>query len=269
LARFQEARIRGFGNEAELQRVARFFAAVALNRLGKFEAAYQALKGFAYENRRTPHVLNAFGLCMLRLPYLPWEVPPDRKEVIQRVGEATFAWESGNRERSRELFAQLLAEYPTLPHLRYSWGLLLLSSAPNDALDLFLRELELTADHLPALVEVALEYIRRGDYGQAAPYAERVRQVEPGSFAGPFLVGQVLLETGSQLEALRLLEEAVQRAPARPETHFVLGRAYQRVGRREDAQRELREFERLRTLMKEAEEFLTERDYSVTRENNP
>ncbi len=269
LERFQQARIRGFGKEAELQRVTRYFGALALNRLGRFEAAYQALRGFAYENRRSPGILNAFGLCMLRLTHLPDEIPEEMRQLVRRVGEATFAWESGSREQAKQEIGRILQEYPEVPHLHYSWGVLLLSSNPSEALNLFLRELEITPTHLPALVEAALEHIRRGEYEQARPFAERACQVDPASFAGPYLLGQVLLETGSPAEALVLLEQAVRLAPSRPETHFALGRAYQRVGRREDAQRELREFERLRTLMKDAEEFLTRQDYSVTREPEP
>lgn len=263
LANFQQARIFGIGKNESLQTVVRYHGALALNRLGEFEAAYQAIKGFAYTGEPIPGVLDTFGLCMLRLPYLPWEIPAELREIVRRVGRATFTWESGLRDEAKALFSKVLQEYPRQPHLHYSYGAILLISDPDSALQLFLQELELDPTHHFALVQVALEYIRRGEFETARPYAERAVKADPSSFAGRFALGQVLLETGSPEEAVPLLEEAAALAPSKPEVHFVLGRAYQRMGRREDAQREYQEFERLSALLKEAEQFLTRQDYST------
>lgn len=257
LESLQQARIAGLGENPALQRIVRYHGAILLNRLGLFEGAFQALKGFAYADQRSPSIVEAYGLAMLRMPYLPWEIPDQRRDLVRQVGEAAWDWEVGRRDQARDLFARILAEHPDEPNLRYSYGALLLQVDPDSALRQFLRDLEVNPANLPALAQVALEYIRRGQFELAMPFARRAVQVDPASPVAQFALGQVLLETGSLPEAVQRLERAASLAPLKPEIHFVLGRAYQRSGRPEDARRHFLEFERLNRMLKEAEEFLS------------
>jgi Tfp pilus assembly protein PilF len=55
----------------------------------------------------------------------------------------------------------------------------------------------------------------------------------------------VLLELGQAERAVKQLEEGVRLAPSSPEMHFALARAYTRVGRKDDAQKERETFKRL------------------------
>jgi cytochrome c-type biogenesis protein CcmH/NrfG len=59
------------------------------------------------------------------------------------------------------------------------------------------------------------------------------------------VLGRVLLELGQADRAVKELEEGVRLAPSSPEMHFALARAYTRVGRKEDAQKERETFKRL------------------------
>ncbi|GAB4117956.1 MAG: hypothetical protein Kow001_17980 [Acidobacteriota bacterium] len=264
LEMLHRARAVGLGGNEALQRVVRYHGAILLIRLGWYEAAFQALKGFAYRGERTSGILDAYGLTILRLPYLPWEIPVERRELVREVGSAAFDWESGRREQAREAFTRILASHPDESNLHYSYGALLLYVDHEAALSQFLRDLELNPTNLPALLQVALEYIRRGEFEKAKPFAERAVEVDPSSPSSQFALGQVLLETGQTEEAVRRLEKAVELGPLKPETHFVLGRAYQRAGRQEDARRHLQEFERLNRLQKEAEDFLSRDETSQT-----
>lgn len=268
LRNFQQARIAGIGPNPALQRLVRYHGAWSLVRLGQFEAAYEAFKGFAYEDKRFREVVEGLGLCMLRLPYLPEEIPAELRDLVRQVGEATFAWEAGRREEAREQWQALLARFPQMDNLHYSYGVLLQSVDPDEALRQFERAVEENPTHLQALVQVALEYIRRGEYQRARPYAERAVGVDPAGFAGRFALGQVLLELGEAQQAVVELRKAVELAPQKPEVHFALARAYRKLGRPEEARREFEEFQRLNRLLEEAEQFLKERDYS-TQQDRP
>lgn len=257
LEALQKSRVLGLGDQEALQRVVRYHGGILLNRLGFFEGAFQALKGFAYSDQRSGAILDAYGLSMLRLPYLPWEIPAERRSLVRRVGEATWDWEVGRRDQAKESFRALLAEHPREPNLHYSFGALILYSDPDGALAEFLKELEVNPSSLHALAQIALEYIRRGQFEDALPYAERATVADPASPIAQFALGQVKLETGELEEALRRLERSLELAPMKPEVHFVLARAYQRSGRAEDARKHFREFERLNQMMKEADEFLS------------
>ncbi|GAB4236838.1 MAG: hypothetical protein Kow00109_10520 [Acidobacteriota bacterium] len=263
LRNFQQARVVGIGPHEALQRLVRYYGGMSLLRLGEFEAAFQAFEGFAYENRRFLRVVEGLGLCMLRLPYLPEQIPEDQRALVQEVGEAAFAWEGGLRDEAKAKFRGLLERYPDVPNLHYSFGALIQVAYPEEALEQFLAELEKNPAHLLALVQVAFEYIRRGEYERARPYAERAVQVDPTDFAGRFAKGRVLLELGEVEAAVRELEKAVELAPQKPEVRFVLARAYRQQGRREEAQEQFQEFQRLTRMLQEAEEFLKERDYST------
>jgi Flp pilus assembly protein TadD len=57
--------------------------------------------------------------------------------------------------------------------------------------------------------------------------------------------GQALLKKGDAERAVAALERAVRLAPGWPDARVLLGRAYMAAGRRDDAQREFAEAQRL------------------------
>src|SRR5678815_5997488 len=77
------------------------------------------------------------------------------------------------------------------------------------------------------------------------PLAEKAVQLAPKLYAARNVLGRVLLELGQVEKSIRELEEGVKLAPASPEMHFALARAYTRAGRKEDAARERETFKKL------------------------
>ena len=61
-------------------------------------------------------------------------------------------------------------------------------------------------------------------------------------------MGQVWFETGDVAKAATAFEQGVKLAPGSPQAHFLLARAYARLGRAADAERERAEFRRLEQL---------------------
>jgi tetratricopeptide (TPR) repeat protein len=79
--------------------------------------------------------------------------------------------------------------------------------------------------------------IRRNDYTAALPAAEKAAQLAPKLFAAQNALGRALVGTGQLPRGIAALEEAARLAPDSAEMFFSLARAYQKAGRKEDAER--------------------------------
>ena len=241
----QRGRSLGLMGKSELESVIRYHTAQLYVRFEQFEIAYEILSEFVrlgYENQK---VIEAFGLAMLRMPFLVSESPPDKRELVLLAGRAGAAMAARRQDEARATFDVLLARYPNAPNVHYAFGVFLLNQDADASLKEFRRELEISPSHQPALVQMAFEYLKRDEYDTALPLAEKAVQLAPKMFAARNVFGRVLLELGRVEESIKQLEEGVRLAPTSPEMHFALARAYTRAGRRADAARERETFKRL------------------------
>jgi predicted Zn-dependent protease len=87
--------------------------------------------------------------------------------------------------------------------------------------------------------------MKRDQFNDALPLAEKAVQLAPKLYAARNVLGRVLLDLGQIDRAIKELEEGVKLAPASPEMHFALARAYTRAGRKEEAARERETFKKL------------------------
>jgi len=226
----------------EFVNVARYHAGILMTRAGQFELGYEALRAFAREGNESPSVIEALGLNILRMPFLPAEAPPDRRELILMAGRAAFYQAARRVQEAERAFKELLSRYPDVPNVHYAYGVYLLIDSPDAALDEFRRELQISPDNVPALLQIGFEYIKRNDFENARPYAQKAVDAAPNLFATHNALGRVLLELGKVGEAIKELEIGVKQAPDSPEMRFALARAYARAGRKEDAARERAKF---------------------------
>jgi predicted Zn-dependent protease len=95
------------------------------------------------------------------------------------------------------------------------------------------------------MVQMAFEYLKRDQFTDALPLAEKAVQLAPKLYAARNVLGRVLLELGQVDRSIRELEEGVRLAPSSPEMHFALARAYTRAGRKQEAAREREAFKKL------------------------
>jgi predicted Zn-dependent protease len=235
----------GLGGNDELRRVARFHEAILLNRFAQFELAYDVLARLFFEEQQLPDLVVALGLTMLRLPYLPVEAPADKRELIFKTGRAALLAATNRLPEAEQEYKELSAIFPHAPGVHYAYGVFLLRSAPDDALVEFKRELELSPEHVPARLQIAFEYIKRGEHAAGLPFAEEAVKLAPELFAAHNALGRILLETGALERAVSELETGTKLAPDSPEMYFALARAYTRAGRPKDAERARAEFQRL------------------------
>jgi tetratricopeptide (TPR) repeat protein len=246
LEEIQHGRTLGLGENLQVQAVANYHAAVLFIRFGKFEVAYEALREFALRDQDSPGVIEAFGLSVLRQPYLPSEAPVEKREMILMAGRAGYELARGRRSpNTRRVFESLVTRYPEEPNIRYSWGAYLLMDEPEAALAEFRRVLAMDPTYVPAMLQIAFQDIKQGQFAEALPYAEKAVEIEPRQFAARNALGRALLELGQTDRAIQELEEGAKLAPDSPQMLFHLARAYQRAGRKEDADRTRQAFIRL------------------------
>jgi tetratricopeptide (TPR) repeat protein len=228
---------RGLGIASEeVFTVASFHAAILHNRFEQYEMAFDILKDFSLRNKDSQGVIEAFGLSVLRLPFLPAEAPSDKREMILMAGRAGFQQARGRSNAvARQFFDELAARYSTVPNVHYAYGLCLLLEDPPAAVEEFRRELRVSPNHSYAMLQIAFEELKQGRFTEARTLAEKAIELSPNLFAARNALGRALLELGEIDGAIRELEKGASLAPDSPEMYFSLARAYAKKGRAEDA----------------------------------
>jgi tetratricopeptide (TPR) repeat protein len=245
LADLQQAR--GFGiKDPKVVSIAMFQTALLLNHAGNPEAAFEVLREFATQGKDNPAVIVAFGLSMLRLRYMPEEVPAEKREMVQLAGRGGYHLARGRRTAiGRLALEELVSRYPSEPNVHYAFGAYIAPEEPEAAIEEFRKELRTSPEHYPAMIQIASLETRRGNAKEAVPIAEQAVKIAPEAPAGRLVLGRALLETGEPVRAIQELEKGASLAPQTADIQFSLARAYQRAGRTEDAERARQEFLRL------------------------
>jgi tetratricopeptide (TPR) repeat protein len=243
-----QSRVLGIGDVPDLGGVARYHAAVLMSRMEQYEQALETLGEFAGEGNDNPRVIEAMGIATLRMPLLPAETPPDRREMILMAGRASYLMATRNTAAAERAFEQLATRYPETANVHYAYGVFLLQEKGEKAIAEFKRELDIQPNHPWSLMQMAFEYLKQGDPASALPVAKDAVAAAPNAFPARKALGQALLDSGDIEGAIRELQAGLEMAPESPGLHFIIARAYQRAGRLEDAARERDEFTRLDRL---------------------
>lgn len=251
LENLARARLMNLGNHFQLLHVINYHAALLYTRFEQYELAFSILAHLALNHSENPRIIEALGLSVLRMPFLPTESPPDRREAIMKAGRAAALASIHRHPEAQKEYDELVERYPRLPNVNYARGVFHLVTSPEEALKDFKRELEVSPNHVPALLQIAYEYLKQGEPKTALPYAEEAVRLQPNSFVARNALGRIFLDLGEVERSVRELEAGVRIAPDSPEMHFALARAYARAGNREDSQKSRSEFLRLDKLRRE------------------
>lgn len=245
LVSLMKARELGLGPNKELTTVVRYHTAVLMTRFSQFEFAQKVLSEFTADGNDNSKILEALGLATLRVPQLPEEADPSRREQWLLAGGGTFYYYSRMTAAAHAKFEELIRRYPDVPNVHYAFGVVLLNEEADRAIEEFKEELRRTPTHVPAMVQLAFEYIKRSDWAAARPWAEQAVRVDATNVPARQAYGQVLLELDSVDAAIEQLRAGIAMSPESPILHFTLARAYRKAGRAADAERERLEFQRL------------------------
>ena len=151
---------------------------------------------------------------------------------IAHLGQHDYRSAKTELERALKLNPKLATA-----HSLYGRSLLALGEQPL-AEQAFRRELDVNVNDFEANLQ--LGNIRKGAqrFDEASTYLERATTIRPQDLTARKLLASLRLQTGKTEEALGMLEAIVKDAPEIVEVHVMLATAYNRLNRKEDAERE-------------------------------
>ncbi len=238
---------KGLPGTAQLIEVASFHWALLLTRSGNFVQALFVLEEKAKRYGVSPPVAEAMGLASLRMKYLPEEYPSERREIVWLAGQASVYGSLHDFERAHEFASRLAAHYGREPNVHYLHGMIYtFEKRSGEAAAEFKQELEVSPDHAQAMIQLALIALEDARDEDAMPMARRAVLLEPQDPLAHYTLGRVLYSSGTFQESASELELAKKLAPASAKVRYQLSRAYRRLGRVADAERESAVFETLK-----------------------
>ncbi|MGO9339465.1 MAG: tetratricopeptide repeat protein [Terracidiphilus sp.] len=245
LDHLQHAMALGMGDRQELVQIVFDHVAVLLTRFERYDDSLDMLLKMLANGTQQPELIEPAGLAGLRLPLLPAEIPPDRRELVEMAGRAVLAVQTQHYEEAESEFNKLLAAYPNEPGVHFLHGAYLMELHPDRAVPEFERELEISPSHVLARVRLAQQLMGQGDFDRALALAQQAIKIEPQRASAHMMAGEALVAKGQSADGIKELEIARSDDPAVSRTHWDLLRAYAAAGRKEDAEREKQEIEKL------------------------
>ena len=251
----------GVLEDEQLRNVVTYHESVLLQRAGRFEAAKEALSSLCRNGVRSNAVAGTFGLVALRMRDAS---PPDPNneagQVVQHVGRGACLSGAKEYDRAKAEFEQVISRTPHFPLVHYAYGCVLVDARDiAGAVNEFEAEIaEQPKNVLPRLHIAAAEY--QVDSAAGLKFAGEVVQLEPELPLGHYLLGLLLLDTGTYERAVPELEIARKAFPHDGRIDLALATAYAHVGRTQDAARAREEFAR----KKQAEQAAAEGAVQIT-----
>ena len=222
-----------------------YVTAILLTRSEKFDESMALLFSRVASGENTSPLVEPLGLAALRLPFLPAEIPADRREMVHMAGAGALAVEAQRYAEADKLFSELESKYPGQPGVHFLIGAYLLGARPDDGIKEMKREIEISPSHVPARLRLAEEYIKRQDMDDGISFAQEALQLAPRDATAHMVLGEGLIAKGDSAGGIRELETARDSLPEEVRVRWDLVRAYTAAGRTEDASREKGEIERL------------------------
>jgi tetratricopeptide (TPR) repeat protein len=245
LDHLQHAMLLGMGDRTDLVQAVFYDVAVMLTRAERFDDSTDMLLKMLASGPPDPTLVEPAGLAGLRLPLLPAELPPDRRELVSLAGQALLAVQTQHYEEAESKFKQLVSGYPNEPGAHFLYGAYLMQLHPNESVPEFERELEISPSHVLARIRLAEHLITQRDFDHALALTRQAIQLDPKRASAHMLAGEALLAVGNAGDGLKELETAREDDPGVSRTHWDLLRAYTASGRKGDAEREKQEIEKL------------------------
>lgn len=245
LDRLQQSMVLGLGDNRKMTSTVSYVIAILLTRSEKFDESMALLFTRVASGEDAAPLIEPLGLAALRLPFLPAEIPSDRREMVHIAGAGALAVEAQHYEEADKLFNELDARYPDQPGVHFLIGAYLLRAHPDDGIRELKREIEISPSHVPARIRLAEEFIKRQDVNQGISFAHDALKIEPKNAAAHMVLGEGLIAKGDSAPGIRELEIAQDSLPDEARVRWDLFRAYTAAQRLKEAAREKGEIERL------------------------
>ena len=206
--------------------------------------------------------------------------PKDKIEIVSLTNQANFLMEDQRYQEAVPVLQRLIAREPeaSRPYVQLGQCLILLKDFPKAVPELrkivaarpdltvshfqlgmallasedvagAVPELEIAVARDPrwerARLMLATAYLQTDRVPDAVKQCEKVLEFDPNHYPTNLLLGRILLLSGDAEAALPKLENAAALQPNAPDPHVLLTDAYDRLGRKTDAERERAEAKRL------------------------
>ena len=193
------------------------------------------------------------GICYIQTKDYPqarksfakmFDVPPDSAASYLFTARMLLRQEF---DPIAEEYAQKAATLdPKLPLSHFLLGeLYLYKSRIPDAITEFQKELAINPGHAAAYYKLADAYSRMQRFEDAERLLQRSIWLDATSTGPYILMGKVLEKKGEFDLAVRALQRAATMDPNNPTTHHLLGQTYRDMGKKEEAESELKLAEQL------------------------
>jgi tetratricopeptide (TPR) repeat protein len=235
----------GLGNDRDLTAEVKYHMALLWTTSGQFDQGLLEVAWFPEQNLGSQDIFEALGLAILRRPWFPDEIPPDKLQMVITAGEAGFAERVRKPEDARKLYEALVSTYPSEPEVHYAFGKFLSAIDIDAARKQYEQEIAITPSHVLARVELAFLCLRVGQADQGLSYAREAVQLEPRNAAAHNLAGRALVELNQIPQAIPELALATRLAPQNSSFLLNLARAYQKTGDKAQAAKEMAIFNQM------------------------
>jgi Flp pilus assembly protein TadD len=170
------------------------------------------------------------------------DLPPDARLLVCKLYTA-----SENFEHAVSCLRTLLAQNPSMPDVHYELGATLIRlDRPAEAIPEFQTALKLDPPDLDAKYDLAYALLETQQKDAAIPLLQSVLAVNPNYSEAQYQLGKLLLDQDKVGEAASHLESCAKLDPDNAIVHYQLQVAYRRMGRKEDANRELERYKDLK-----------------------
>jgi len=254
LANIKSAKELGIQKDDNLRHVLQYHEAMLLLRKGRFESAMEVLYLLVHDGVQSSDLDGAMGMgvLLMRPAEFPAEGTPARR-IVLRAGHAENLGLLQKFDEAGRNYLEVVREVPDFPNIHYAYGRFLLELHETDqAILQFQAEIKNNPKHSLAMLRIAsVKY--RSDSAAGVAFAEEAVRLNPRLAFGHYLLGLLLADTQNFQRAIVEMEIARKTFVKDPTIYFVLGNAYARTGRKQEAAKARATFKRLNEVGSEGD----------------
>jgi tetratricopeptide (TPR) repeat protein len=171
---------------------------------------------------------------------------PNSADIHTLIGEALA--DQGQYAEALEEYHSALTINPNLERTHFLAGLTLIrQGSPGEAAQELREALKLDPTDVTSKYHLAYALIEMQQQQQALPLLREVIQQDPKHADAYYQIGKLQLEQGNTREAISNLETGTRLNPESDYIHYQLALAYRRDSRAEDAEREMKVYQALKS----------------------
>jgi len=238
----------GIKGNHEFEVAVRLKASALLLKVQAFDEALLQLQPLAEGPENSAAVSDTMGLCALAIPHTMDELTEEQRAVVRVAGQAAWALVSHRLEDAESAYRQLLERYPDAPGVHYAYALYLMETDLVAALQELEKEVRNTPTHWPALILMSTLRSRQGTPELAIESLREAMKLVPPRYLWlcHAEMGRAYLTSNNATAAVSEMETAVRLDPGNAQVRYLMAQAYRRAGRKDDAQKQTLEFEKLK-----------------------